>query len=250
MGKLDGKVAIVTGGGEGIGRAGASLFAREGAKVAILERTRNTGEITAAAIKDAGGTCVFIETDMTEPSAVQNAFDRVMDLWGSLGVIYNNAGGGSSAADGPVTKVADEEFWRMIKLNLFSVWTSCRIGVPLLIANGGGSIINTTSIAGLRGLVGMDAYTASKGGIISLTRSLAVQFAPNKVRVNAVAPTSIQTERVMRARKDNNAAPNTKNLLGPGDPADVANTALYLASDDAKLITGQILGVDSGYLAH
>ena len=160
MGKLDGKVAIVTGGGEGIGRAGASLFAREGAKVAILERTRNTGEITAAAINDAGGTCVFIETDMTEPSAVQNAFDRVMDLWGSLGVIYNNAGGGSSAADGPVTKVADEEFWRMIKLNLFSVWTSCRIGVPLLIANGGGSIINTTSIAGLRGLVGMDAYTA------------------------------------------------------------------------------------------
>lgn len=245
MKRLENKVVLITGAGKGIGRAAAGLFAAEGAKVVIAELSRELGEKAERDILAEGGTVRFVPTDVTDEDSVRNAVAQTVALYGRLDVLYNNAGL-STSRDGPVTECSTEEFWNTLRLNLFGTWLCCRHGIPQIIKAGGGAVVNMASIAGLMGMLRIDAYTAAKGGVIALTRSMATEFAPHKVRVNAIAPTTTLTERVIELNKNRDLGNKTRNLLGPCDPLDIAQAALYLASDESRRVTGHILPVDSG----
>ena len=244
MGRLDGKVALITGGGRGIGRAAALLFAREGAQLVIAEIARADGEATAAAIREAGGQARFVATDVTVPAQVEAAVRAAVDGFGGLHVLYNNAGG-ATPKDGKVTDMDLDEFWRTIGVDLFGTFLGCRFAIPVMVEGGGGSIINTTSIRAMVGTAGADAYSAAKGGVRALTQALALQWAAHNIRVNAIAPGVILTERVKALLREDDPI-YQKSLLGASDPEDVAQMALYLASDASRRVTGAILPVDSG----
>ena len=244
MPRLAGKVAFITGGGTGIGRATAILFARERAKVAIADIDRGAAEETA---RLAGNEAIAILTDVTDPDSLKAAIRATVDKFGRLDVLHNNAGG-STAQDDTAVNAPIEEFWRAIKLDLFGTFLGCRFGIPELIKAGGGSVINMSSNVALMGVAGRDCYTAAKGGIAAITRSLAVAYAPQRVRVNAIAPSATMTDRVKRLIAGNAALTRLadSHLLGLIEPSDIANAALYLASDDSRMVTGQVLPVDSG----
>jgi NAD(P)-dependent dehydrogenase (short-subunit alcohol dehydrogenase family) len=242
--RLQGKVALITGGGRGIGRAAALLFAREGAKVLVAEIASADGQATAAAIKEAGGDARFVATDVTRPEQVEAAVKAAVDTFGGLHVLYNNAGG-ATPKDGKVTEMNLDEFWRTIGVDLFGTFLGCRFAIPVMVEGGGGSIINTTSIRAMIGTAGADAYTSAKGGVRALTRALALQWAPNNIRVNAIAPGVILTERVRALLREDDPI-FKKSLLGASEPEDVAQMALYLASDESRRVTGAILPMDSG----
>ena len=245
MARLQGKVALITGAGNGIGAEAARLFAREGARVLLAEMDPRGGRSVEQEIRDAGGDALFVQTDVTDEAQVQAAVQSAVDGHGRLDILYNNAGA-ASPADGPVTEAPAEEFWRAIRLNLFGTWLCCRHAIPRIAAGGGGSVINTTSVVALLGLHGLDAYTASKGGLVALTRSLAAEFAAQNVRVNAIAPTTVLTPHSRERSGDRKPGNRERNRLGPAEPIDVALAALYLASDESRRVTGHILPVDSG----
>lgn len=249
MGRLDGKVAFVTGASQGIGEAAARRMAEEGARIVLAARRRAESEAIAADIEAAGGSAMFAECDVTEPDSVERAFAAAVARYGKIDVLFNNAGG-SSPRDGPLTVAPLEEFWRTIKLDLFGTWLCSRAAIPLMQKSGGGSIVNIASIMGEMGVPNRDAYTAAKGGIIALTRSMAVEFAKDAIRVNVVIPGAVSTERVLEFFR---REPHLKQqfdayLLGMAEPVDVANAVLFLASDESKRTTGQKLPVDSGIL--
>ena len=244
MGRLQDKVALITGGGRGIGRAAALLFAREGAKVVIAEIARAEGERTAAAIRDGGGEARFVATDVARPEQVEAAVNDAVDAFGGLHVLYNNAGG-ATPKDGKVTEMDLDEFWRTIGVDLFGTFLGCRFAIPAMVEGGGGSIINTTSIRAMIGTAGADAYSSAKGGVRALTQALALQWAAHHIRVNAIAPGVILTERVRALLREDDPI-FKKSLLGASDPEDVAQMALYLASDESRRVTGAILPMDSG----
>jgi NAD(P)-dependent dehydrogenase (short-subunit alcohol dehydrogenase family) len=246
--RLEGKVAVITGAGTGIGRATAKLFAREGAKVVVAELNAEAGEQTAQLIIQAGGDAIAIRTDVTEPDSIQGTIDKAVQHYGGLHVLHNNAGG-STLRDSDVTDAPLEEFWRVIKLDLFGTFLGCRFGIPAIIKSGGGSVINMSSNVALMGIPGRDCYTAAKGAVSSMTRSMAVEFAP-KVRVNAIAPSATMTDRVIKLVAGNTALDKMTNshLLGLIEPEDIANMALFLASDETRKVTGHIYPVDSGII--
>ena len=236
--------AFITGAGSGIGRATAILFAGEGAKVAIAEIAARAGEETAHL---AGNEAIAIRTDVTDPDSLQAAIRTTVDKFGRFDVLHNNAGG-STAQDDTAVNAPLDEFWRAIKLDLYGTFLGCRFGIPELIKAGGGSVINMSSNVALMGVAGRDCYTAAKGGIAAITRSLAVAYAPEKVRVNAIAPSATMTERVKKLVAGNAALTRLadSHLLGLIEPDDIASMALYLASDESRMVTGQVLPVDSG----
>jgi NAD(P)-dependent dehydrogenase (short-subunit alcohol dehydrogenase family) len=244
MPRLAGKIAFITGAGTGIGRATAILMAREGARVAIADIDGASGEESAHL---AGNGAIAIRTDVTDADSLERAIRTVVDAFGGLHILHNNAGG-STAADNTAVEAPLDEFWRAIKLDLYGTFLGCRFGIPEIVKAGGGSVINMSSNVALMGVPGRDCYTAAKGGIAAITRSLAVAYAPHKVRVNAIAPSATMTERVRRL-VDGNAALQKladSHLLGLIEPEDIAHCALYLASDDSRMVTGQVLPVDSG----
>jgi NAD(P)-dependent dehydrogenase (short-subunit alcohol dehydrogenase family) len=249
-GRLEGKIAFITGSGSGIGRAAAIRFAREGAQVVVADISREGGERTVAMARDLGGDATFVHTDVTAPESVERAIAATVAAYGKLNILYNDAGG-STAEDGAVTKVSIDEFWRTIRVDLFGTFLCCKFGIPELIKAGGGAIINTTSVVALAGIKGRDAYTAAKGGVLAMTRSMAVNYAKHNIRVNAIAPGATLTERVRKLLGDDagGAAMASNHLLGMGEPEDIANMALFLASDEARIITGAIFPVDSGWTA-
>lgn len=247
--RLKGKVAFITGGTGGIGEVACRAFAAEGARVAVAGRRKTEGERIAADICASGGEARFIQTDVTKEDSVSRAIEDTVAAFGRLDILYNNAGG-SSALDGPVTKTPAHVFWKTIELDLFGTWLCCHYGIPHLIRSGGGSVINTASIMGAMGVPNRDAYSASKGGVIALTRSMAVEYAADKVRVNVLVPGAVATERVLGffASEPHLEAQRKAYLLGLSEPIDVANAAIFLASDESRRTTGQMLGVDSGIL--
>jgi NAD(P)-dependent dehydrogenase (short-subunit alcohol dehydrogenase family) len=248
MPRLDGKVAVITGAGTGIGRATAKLFAQEGAKVVVAELNAEAGEQTAQLIVQAGGEVIAIKTDVTDADSVQATIDRTVQHYGGLHVLHNNAGG-STSRDSDVTDAPLDEFWRVIKLDLFGTFLGCRFGIPAIMRSGGGSVINMSSNVALMGVPGRDCYTAAKGAVASMTRSMAVEFAPT-VRVNAIAPSATMTDRVRKLVAGNAALDKLANshLLGLIEPEDIANMALFLASDETRKVTGNIYPVDSGVI--
>jgi len=246
MARLEGKVAVITGAGTGIGRATAKLFAQEGARVVVAELNTEAGEQTAQLIAQAGGDAIAITTDVTEPDSIQATIDKAVQHYGALHVLHNNAGG-STLRDGNVTEAPLDEFWRVIKLDLFGTFLGCRFGIPAIIRSGGGAVINMSSTLALSGVVGRDCYTAAKGGVAAITRSMAVEFAP-KVRVNAIAPAATMTERVKKMVVGNTGLEKLaeSSLLGMIEPEDIAHMALFLASDETSKVTGHVYPVDSG----
>ena len=244
MGRLTNKRVLITGSASGIGRATARLFAAEGAQLTLCDRDHLQNTNLAREIDGTGGQVQAIQTDVGEPDDMENAINAAVATYGGLDVLYNNAGG-ATAKDGAVTEIELDEFWRTIRVDLFGTVLGCRFAIPHLVQAGGGSIINTPSIRAMIGTEGADAYTSAKGGIITLTRALAVQWAQSHIRVNAIAPGVILTDRV-RAMLTLNDPVRVKTPLGPSEPEDVAPLALYLASDESRQMTGMILPLDGG----
>jgi NAD(P)-dependent dehydrogenase (short-subunit alcohol dehydrogenase family) len=222
-------------------------MAAEGAKVVVAELNAAAGEQTAQLIVQAGGDAIAIPTDVTEPDSIKNAVDKAVQHYGALHVLHNNAGG-STNIDNTVVEAPIEEFWRVIKLDLFGTFLGCRFGIPAIIRSGGGAVINMSSNVALMGIPGRDCYTAAKGGIASMTRSMAVEFAPQKVRVNAIAPSATMTERVRKLVAGNAALDKLANahLVGLIEPQDIGHMAVFLASDESRMVTGHVYPVDSG----
>ena len=249
--RLKGKVAFITGGGGGIGCATAERFSEEGAKVCIAEIDPSVGEKAAQSArikgKNADGDAFFIKTNVSDEESVKNAITETIKQYGKINILHNNAGG-STMEDGPVTEAPIEEFWRCINLDLFGTFLCSKYVIPEIIKAGGGSIINMSSNVALMALPGRDCYTAVKGAIASMTRSMAVEYAPNKIRVNAIAPSVTLSDRVKKLL-DNSSEIQTiskTHLLGLGKPIHVADLAVYLASDESNITTGQVISVDSG----
>ena len=251
MARLTDKVAFISGAGKGIGQATALRFAEEGAKVLIAEidaeAGRETEEMINSAAFDSGGNALFVETDITDHDSTQNAVKRCVDQFGGLNILHNNAGG-STMNDGRVTEFPDEEFWRVMKLDVYGAFLGSRYGIPEIIKAGGGSVINMSSNMALMGLGGRDCYTAAKGAIAAVTRSMAVEYAPDNIRVNAMAPSVTTTARVQKfLDNDPKIVDQAKaHLLGFVDPVKVADLAVYLASDESNVVTGQVIPIDSG----
>jgi NAD(P)-dependent dehydrogenase (short-subunit alcohol dehydrogenase family) len=255
MGKMDGKVAFLTGAGAGIAKATAKAFVKEGARVAIIELSREAGQ---AAEKEIGDAALFVQTDVTKDESVKRAVEATVAKFGRLDVIFNCAGG-SLEEDVPVHQMDLDVWHRTINLNLLHPFLSCRHGIPHLMKAGGGSIINVTSHLGLMGSV-KPAYAATKGGIISFTKTLAAQYVEHGIRANAIAPGSIRTERQIKryenkdyllAEKPNAAArarmaAQKAYPYSKGEPEDIAAIALFLASDDSRMLTGTTIAADGG----
>jgi NAD(P)-dependent dehydrogenase (short-subunit alcohol dehydrogenase family) len=250
MGRLDGKVALITGAGEGMGAAAARLFAREGARVGVLDIDPERAGAVAAEIRRDGGHSVAVVADVSSPDQVRAAVAAVVSAFGSLHVLYNNAGVWLPG-DGSVTEL-DEEVWhRTLAVNLTGVFLCCRFGIPELVRAGGGSVINTSSPVAVRPEPVYDAYTASKGGVISLTRSIAQAYARDGVRANVLMPGSIETAMTRESFRNpayREASIRATPLGRLGQPEEVAHAALYLASDESSFVTGAIHWVDGGWL--
>ncbi len=247
--RLTGKVAFITGATGGIGSVAARMFAAHGPAVALAGRREAEGEALAQSLRDGGAKAIFLRTDVTQDDSVKASLEATVAHFGGLHVLYNNAGG-SSARDGKVTQTPADVFWQTISLDLFGTWLCCHHGIPHLIASGGGSVINTASIMGAMGVPNRDAYSASKGGVIALTRAMAVEYAAQNVRVNVIIPGAVATERVRKffETEPHLEAQRKAYLLGLAEAEDVVHAAIYLASDESRRTTGQSLGVDSGIL--
>ncbi|HEX4210132.1 MAG TPA: SDR family oxidoreductase [Candidatus Binataceae bacterium] len=252
MGKLDGKIAVVTGGGSGIGEATTRLFAAEGATVVIADIDEVGGTRVS---KDLGPAAAFLKTDVGVAEQVEAMVKFTVERFGRLDILFNNA---FYTTSGAVGEMSIEGWLKTINVTLSGVFYGMRFAIPQMLAQGGGSIVNTASISGLGGDYRMGAYNAAKGGVINLTRSAAIEYARKNIRINAVCPGMIATPAVLngiinrsrdpeRARKNN----EEKHPMGRlGEPEEIARVVLFLASDDASLMTGSIVVADGGVTAH
>ena len=245
-GRLDGKVAVVTGGASGIGEASARLFAAEGARVLLADRDGSRGPWVAGEIGDAAR---FVQTDVRSSEDVQAMFQAAADAWGRIDVIYNNAGTGPP--EGNVRDCPEKLYDLISDVNIKGVWLGLKYGIPHLEAAGGGSIIATASVAGLTGLSGIAAYCASKGAVIAMVRAAAGEWASSGIRINCICPGGIATGQGWRTDAQIEENRQEWSALHPvgrsGEAADIASAALFLASDESSFITGQQLVVDGGW---
>lgn len=250
-GRLAGRTALITGAGSGMGRSAAELFAAEGAHVVAGDRDAAAVEATVSAVRAAGGSAIGVVVDVTRAAEVEAAVQAALRAFGALHVLYNNAGVWLPD-DGPAPDL-DEEVWdRIIAVNLKGAFLGCKYAIPHLVEAGGGSIINVSSVSALRaGKDIYDAYAASKGGVIALTRSVASTWGPKRVRANAICPGSIDTPMTRDSYEDPAVARfwRERTALGRVGTADeVAQTALWLASDESSYVTGAVIVADGGYM--
>jgi NAD(P)-dependent dehydrogenase (short-subunit alcohol dehydrogenase family) len=252
VGRLDGKVALITGGASGMGRIAGSLFAGEGARVVLADVSDEVGQAAIDDIVSAGGQGAYVHADVSKPADAERMVKETAAIFGALDVLYNNAGI-FPAADGSVTET-DEETWdRVMAINLKGVFLGCKYGIPAMLASGGGSIINVASFVALVGAATPQiAYTASKGGVLSMTREIAVEFARKGIRANALCPGPIETPLLAELLAD--PARRERRLVHIpvgrfGQAEEIARAALFLASDESSFVTGATFVVDGGITA-
>ncbi len=254
MGRLEGKRAVITGAGSGIAKAATRMFVAEGAKVAVAELDEEKGKSSAA---DAGDGAIFIQTDVTDDASVKATMDEAASQFGGLDILFNCAGG-SILDDNSVTEVGLDVWDHTIPLDLKGPFLCCRHGVPKLIESGGGAIVNVSSVVALRGNHPAHVYSAAKGGIISLTRSLAGSYSEHGVRANAICPGLIKTQRILD-RYIERERPNSRQgsvgtfesyPFGVGEPEDIANIALFLASDESRMVNAAVIPAEGGISAY
>ena len=250
-GSLVGKVALVTGASSGIGRASALAFAREGAKVVVVDVTVEGGQETVRLIRRAGGEALFVEADVSRALEVESLVRQAVATYGRLDCAHNNAG-----VEGQAAFTADdtEANWdRVLAVNLRGVWLCMKYEIRQMLAQGGGVIVNTASGAGLIGIRGGGAYVASKHGVVGLTKTAALEYAKSGIRVNAVCPGVIQTPMVGRIMRRHPRAAETMAAAHPigrtGKPEEIAEAVVWLCSDVASFVTGHAMAVDGGYVA-
>jgi NAD(P)-dependent dehydrogenase (short-subunit alcohol dehydrogenase family) len=252
MGRLDGKVALITGGASGMGKVASHLFAQEGAKVVLTDVADEAGEAVAAAIRGGGAQAAYVHADVSRASDAEAMVRFAVDTFGGLTVLYNNAGV-FPERDGSVTETSEEVWDLTIGINLKGVYLGCRYGIPAIIESGGGSIVNVASFVALMGAATPQiAYTASKGGVLSMTREIAVEFARQGVRANSLCPGPIETPLLQELLAD--PARRQRRLVHIpmgrfGQAEEIAKAALFLASDESSYMTGAALVVDGGITA-
>jgi NAD(P)-dependent dehydrogenase (short-subunit alcohol dehydrogenase family) len=252
MGRLDGKVAVITGAGSGIGRVAASLFAAEGAQVVVADVAGEQADAAVTDIEAAGGTATAVTVDVSDEEQVGTMIDRAVAAYGGVHVLFNNAGIFPDD-DGGILDTPPSTWQKVMDVNLKGVWLGCRAAVPAMLDSGGGSIVNVASFVALVGAATAQmAYTASKGGVLAMTRELAVEYARKGIRANSICPGPIETPLLAELLSD----PERRQRrlvhipIGRfGRPEEIAKAALFLASDDASFVTGSALVVDGGITA-
>lgn len=250
-GQFDGKVALVTGAGSGIGRASAMAFAQEGATVVVADIVVEGGEETVKLIKDAGGEASFVKADVSQATEVEAMVNKAVETYGRLDYAHNNAG-----IEGAMSSTVDctEETWdSTININLKGVWLCMKYEIPQMLKQGGGAIVNTSSIAGLVGSAGLPAYVASKHGVAGLTKTAAVEYSKEGIRVNAVCPGAIRTPMIERILEENPEMGEMMDSMHPigrlGESEEIAKAVVWLCSDAASFVTGLPMAVDGGMVA-
>jgi NAD(P)-dependent dehydrogenase (short-subunit alcohol dehydrogenase family) len=252
MARLDGKVALITGAGNGMGRVASVLFAQEGARIVVADWNDDGGAETVAAVEAAGGEATFVKVDVAKAEQVERMVATAMDAFGGLHVLYNNAGI-FPADDGGVTETPEPTWDRVMDVNLKGVWLGCKYGVPAMLASGGGSIVNVASFVALMGAATAQiAYTTSKGGVLAMTREIAVEYGRQGIRANSLCPGPIATPMLEELMSD--PARRARRLVHIpmgrlGQAEELARAALFLASDESSFMTGAQLVVDGGITA-
>jgi NAD(P)-dependent dehydrogenase (short-subunit alcohol dehydrogenase family) len=243
------KVALVTGGSYGIGRATAIAFAERGAMVAIADWIEDNE--TVETIKSQGGEAIFIKCDVSNPDQVKGMIDTIIDKFGSLDYAFNNAG--IEGANGETADCTEENWDKTVSVNLKGVWLCMKYEIPQMLKNGKGNIVNCASIAGLVGFTGLPAYVASKHGVVGLTKTTALEYVKRGIRVNAVSPGVIKTAMVDRVTGKDKTVEKQYEDMEPigrmGQPEEVAEAVVWLCSDSSSFVTGQALAVDGGWIA-
>jgi NAD(P)-dependent dehydrogenase (short-subunit alcohol dehydrogenase family) len=250
-GRVEGKVALVTGGASGIGRATALMFAREGAKLVVADMNEEGGQQTVHMITENSGEAIFVRTDVSQAVEVQALISKVVETYGKLDCAHNNAGisGGGRA----LTAEYSEETWhRVLGVNLTGVWLCMKYEIPQMLQHGGGVIVNTASVAGLIGARGLAAYVASKHGVVGLTKTAALEYAQQGIRVNCICPGVIHTPMTERGLNDpeRRARIIASEPMGRvGTPEEIAEAVVWLCSDASSFVTGHTMTVDGGFVA-
>ena len=251
MGPFDGKVALVTGGNSGIGKATALKFAGEGAKVVVAARRENESMQVVDAITKAGGEAVFFKTDVTKSGEVEALVNSAVQSFGRLDMAFNNAGisGGSQL----IADITEADFDKIVNINVKSIWACMKYEIPAMLQSGGGSIVNNSSMGAFRTMRGISLYTATKAAVVGMTKGAAVDYARKGIRVNAVCPGIIKTplsdEHQHLDDPEAEAAVGSRHPIGRvGTPEEVADAVIWLCSGASSFVTGQTLAVDGGYL--
>jgi NAD(P)-dependent dehydrogenase (short-subunit alcohol dehydrogenase family) len=253
MNRLAGKVAVITGAGSGIGRASARMFVAEGAKVVVAEIDKGLGEASA---REAGGDTRFVHTDVTDEDSVKRMVQQAKDAFGRIDILLNCAGG-SLREDRPVTEVEPSVWDKTINLDMKGPFLCCRHVIPVMVEQGKGSVVNFSSVVALRGNHIAHVYVMAKGGLISFTQALAGAYSPKGVRVNAICPGVVLTDRVRSRFTEGNQIRfgGIDNIAGQypfavGQPEDIANVALFLASDESRMVNGAAIPAEGGFSAY